>query len=59
MPRPMHSDQEATSVSSNPEGGFMKRAAISIFVALAAGSAQAQTVDNGVPVQAVQATAEP
>lgn len=59
MPRPAHSKQEATSASSNPEGGFMKRAAISIIVALAAGTAQAQNVDNGVPVQAVQATAEP
>jgi hypothetical protein len=37
----------------------MKQAAISLFVVLAAGAAHAQDVDNGVPVQAVQATAEP
>lgn len=37
----------------------MKKIAISMLVALGAGSVQAQSVDNDLAVQAVQATAEP
>lgn len=37
----------------------MNKAALSLFAALAAGTAQAQTTDSDVPVQAVQAAAEP
>lgn len=37
----------------------MNKAALSLFAALAAGTAHAQTTDSDVPVQAVQAAAEP
>lgn len=37
----------------------MNKAALSLFAALAAGTAQAQTTDSDVPVQAVQAAPEP